>query len=173
MASCIRPVPSGCPIIMFRFCMACPAAPLTRLSSTARQDNLRGDRTAPCILWSQTTQQQLHVFIAIGTKRYHAPIAKSVMRVHVASPTAPCKSWLQTTLQQLRHIVGNRNKEVHGPSANSSMSVHIKDTVLYTTETSFSLRQWHGILHRTCTTHACSKVVATCTPVDFDKVYLQ
>lgn len=35
MASCIKPVPSGWPIMIFRFCIACPAAPFTRLSNTA------------------------------------------------------------------------------------------------------------------------------------------
>lgn len=35
MACCMSAVPSGCPIMMFRFCSACPAAPLTRLSNTA------------------------------------------------------------------------------------------------------------------------------------------
>src|ERR1700694_4968787 len=32
----VRPVVSGRPNIRFMFCIACPAAPLTRLSSTAR-----------------------------------------------------------------------------------------------------------------------------------------
>ena len=128
MASCIRPVPSGCPIIMFRFCMACPAAPLTRLSSTARQDNLRGDPAAPCKSWYQTTQQQLQCFVAIGTKRYHAPIAKSAMFVHTACPTAPCELWMQTTLQQLQHLAAIRTKRYHAPFAKSVMSVHIEGT---------------------------------------------
>ena len=35
MACCMRAVSSGCPIMMFKFCMACPAAPFSKLSRTA------------------------------------------------------------------------------------------------------------------------------------------
>ncbi len=35
MACCMRAVSSGCPIMIFKFCMACPAAPLSKLSRTA------------------------------------------------------------------------------------------------------------------------------------------
>lgn len=33
-------VSSGCPIMIFRFCIACPAAPFTKLSNTARQHHV-------------------------------------------------------------------------------------------------------------------------------------
>lgn len=60
MASCMRPVSSGMPIMRLRFCMACPEAPFTRLSMTANapqawcsapQHNSDGHSAPECMLW--------------------------------------------------------------------------------------------------------------------------
>lgn len=59
MACCIRAVSSGCPIMMFKFCMACPAAPLSKLSRTAaasenqQSDAARTLSSSPCCRASQ------------------------------------------------------------------------------------------------------------------------
>lgn len=46
IASCIKAVVSGYPITRFRFCIACPDAPLTRLSITLMTMALPGSRSS-------------------------------------------------------------------------------------------------------------------------------
>lgn len=77
MACCIRAVSSGCPIMMFRFCMACPAAPLSKLSRTAAANgNQQSDaawtfRSSPCCGAQQKENSLCCKAKACNTIKFH------------------------------------------------------------------------------------------------------